>query len=223
MIHDSLLKPSRVGLMDTMEQGERGPLSFTSGEKPFEIFSDGEMSAASSQAGSSTSRNDAASQVSSISDEPYHGLLQLLQQGAPPPVEWTCVNCHSKFISSGGLLNHHVTSCIHRTISPTTVFSTTTMVELLKQVDPEHPVDGEPIWWVGLEDDDEDGRQEEDSQEQARMGDEEQLWMKQEEQENREYPAFPLDAPVWLSEAEMRRWRAASDRKLAQFILIPKN
>lgn len=136
----------------------------SSGVEPVSVPSDGRIMTASS-IGSTSSLSEIDSQSGSLTDEPYHELLQLLQLGAPPPVKWTCVRCEVTFTSSCALLNHHVTSCLLGNIPSTTVLSTPTMVAMLRQVDPEHPVDGEPIWWVDSGDDGEEEKEEQNSEE----------------------------------------------------------
>ena len=178
------------------------------------IASGDENTAAPSSTESTESISDAASQADSLSEDPYHELLQLVRQGAPPTVYWTCVRCEATFKSSGGLLGHHVTSCVHRNISPTAVFSTTTVVALLREVDPEHPVDGKQSWWVDTGDDGE-GEGEDHS------GNEE--WWKgelatEEAQEEKEDEPFPRDVPAWLTCPQKGEWQTRVDRKKIRLI-----
>ena len=175
-----------------------------SGADTTSILSDDESVVKPSPIESLESLSDNASQPDSLSDEPYHELFQLMQQGAPPQVHWTCVKCEARFPSSGGLLDHHVTACAYRNISPTAVFSTTTVVTLLKQVDPEHPVDGERVWWVDT------GKDDGDSEEARSEGEE-----PKEEEANRE---DVWEAPIWLTAEQKREWEKRKDRKLCHIL-----
>ncbi len=157
--------------------------------------------------GSTGSPSEVESQSDSLADEPYHELLQLLQQGAPPPVKWTCVRCGATLTSSCALLNHHVASCPYRNISPNAVFSTRTVVAMLLQVDPEHPVDGEPIWWVDSGDDGEEATEEQPSDE--------------EEQNEEVHEMFPGAAPTWLSDQKTAEWDTRRARELIYSIHLP--
>ena len=180
-----------------------------SGANTLSILSDDETMSTESQIESSKSLSDIASQSDSLSEEPYHELFQLMQQGAPPQVHWTCVRCQAQFPNSGGLLDHHVTACAYRNISPTAAFSTTTMVTLLKQVDPEHPVDGERVWWV-------DTGKDEGESEEAHSEEEEQ---KEEEDANK---AFIWEAPASLTAAQKKEWEKRKDRKLLHNMSLHK-
>lgn len=179
----------------------------SSGVEPVSVPSDGRIMTASS-IGSTSSLSEIDSQSGSLTDEPYHELLQLLQLGAPPPVKWTCVRCEVTFTSSCALLNHHVTSCLLGNIPSTTVLSTPTMVAMLRQVDPEHPVDGEPIWWVDSGDDGEEEKEEQNSEEEDWN---EELGMEE----------FPVEAPLWLSDKQKTEWHTKRNRKSLYFSISP--
>ena len=182
-----------------------------SGANTLSILSDDETISTASQTDSSESLRDIASQSDSLSDEPYHELFQLMQRGAPPQVHWTCVRCEAQFPSSGGLLDHHVTSCVHRNISPTAVFSTNTMVTLLKQVDPEHPVDGQQVWWVDT------GKDAGESEEVPSEGKEPEEYQEEVEGE-KVNKIFVWDAPAWLTAEQKKEWEKRKDRELLKLL-----
>lgn len=71
---------------------------------------------------------------------------------------------------------------------------------MLRQVDPEHPVDGEPIWWV---DSGNDGEEEQEDQDNIDEDRNEGLGMEE----------FPAEAPLWLSDKQKTEWDTKRNRK----------
>ena len=185
-----------------------------SGTETLSIASDDETMTASSFTESMGSLSDIASQPDSLTDEPYHELLQLLQQGAPPQVYWKCVRCDAECPSSMGLLDHHVTSCAYRAISPTAVYSTSTMTALLRQVDPEHPVDGVGVWWV------DPGHDGEEGSEGLSTNEEEQKLSSFEREtiEESVNKVLSRETPAWLSDKQKKEWEMRKDRKLVHLV-----
>ncbi len=185
-----------------------------SGTDTISIASEDETMTTSSFTESMGSLSDVASEPDSLTDEPYHELLLLLQQGAPPQVYWKCVRCGAECSSSMGLLDHHVTSCAYRAISPTAVFSTSTMTSLLRQVDPEHPVDGVAVWWVDSGYDGEEGSE-------GRSINEEEQRLSSNERETRQESVnkdFSRETPTWLSDKQKKEWEMRKDRKSAHLV-----
>lgn len=82
------------------------------------------------------------------------------------------------------------------------------MVAMLRQVDPEYPVEGEPIWWVDSGDDGEEENEE-------RNGEEE------DQDEEAGLEEFPAEAPLWLSDKQKKEWNARRNRKSPYSILLP--
>lgn len=82
------------------------------------------------------------------------------------------------------------------------------MVAMLRQVDREHPVDGEPIWWVDSGDDGEEEKEEQNSEEEDWN---EELGMEE----------FPVEAPLWLSDKQKTEWHTKRNRKSLYFSISP--